>query len=110
MGRRNRPSHPAPRRNRSRRAAGEVAARARFDHEPERTTIARRTKLHGKPPPAPIIRCVTGKVGFLTEHAAEVRLEEIRSDLDRRRRESTPSRIYRCPKCDGWHFTSEAKG
>lgn len=108
MGRRNRPSHPAPRRNRSRRAALEVSAQAQFDRDPTKAQAAKGSRR--EVPSRTVVRCATGKVGFPTEHAAEERLEEIRSDERRRRRSGVPQRIYRCPHCDSFHFTSEAKG
>lgn len=46
---------------------------------------------------------------FSSERVANKALNKIWRDAiyGRRRSESIPCRVYRCPACHGWHFTSQ---
>lgn len=49
--------------------------------------------------------CSSGKKLFLTEAAAWQRLCEVRA-LCRKAGRTEPTRIYECPECHYWHFSS----
>lgn len=103
MPRRNRPSHRAPNRNRSRRSAQYLEGLREIEAP---KAVARKPKPPRKAPPAsstPVVACPTGKAGF-PEHEARARLERYTSEPSNRR--TKPLRVYPCPRCDAWHLTS----
>jgi hypothetical protein len=50
-----------------------------------------------------VVRCITGKTGFLTQAAAEARLERHEGS----NRHASLRRVYRCQHCDSFHLTSQ---
>lgn len=52
-----------------------------------------------------IYLCPSGKKLFLSEQEAWQRLCEVRA-LCRKNGSTEPKRIYECPSCGYWHFTS----
>ncbi|MCX0274235.1 hypothetical protein NLM24_26800 [Nocardia zapadnayensis] len=62
--------------------------------------------LRGLPPLPRRSRCVeTGKIRYFDPETAELILAGLDSDNPRRREQ----RAYRCPKCAGWHLTSQPR-
>ena len=49
--------------------------------------------------------CTSGKKAFLTASDAWSRLCEVRG-LCRKNGSTEPTRIYECPECGFWHFSS----
>lgn len=62
--------------------------------------------LHCLPPLPRRSRCAdTGKVRYFDPETAELVLAGLDHDNPRRREQ----RAYRCPKCAGWHLTSQPR-
>jgi hypothetical protein len=101
VGRKNRPQHPRPGRNRSRRSLAEERARAELDRDdpPPLPPRGRRAPR----PSSSVVICPSGKAGF-TEAEATRRLERYSAEEGNRR--DRPRRVYPCPKCGAWHLTS----
>jgi hypothetical protein len=103
VGRRNRPRHSRPGRNRSRRATAEQRARAELDRDDPPALPPRGRRREPPPPGGPVVRCPSGKSGF-AEAEARRRLEQYAAEHGNRR--ARPVRVYPCPKCGAWHLTS----
>lgn len=57
--------------------------------------------------PVEVVRCASGKSGFV-KGEAERRLAQYAAIDDGRARTYRPVRIYHCTLCDRWHLTSQA--
>lgn len=55
------------------------------------------------PPAGPVKNC--SKVSYNSEAHAK----RARAAVGRRKRFSSKLRVYECPKCGGWHLTSEER-
>lgn len=61
---------------------------------------------HFKKNQKPIGKCISGKIGFLSETAAQIRAGEILNEENNREKLNF-LRVYHCKLCDFYHLTSQ---
>lgn len=72
------------------------------------TAYERRRARRAAPGAPSRMLCPTGKVRFAGERSALAALQRIAADaVEAVFRARQPCRVYECPRCDGWHLTSQ---